>query len=222
MPFNTSAGFGGVRPPDLGDRRPTGLTGTATPRTKPASVPYTPPNAPAGSSFLPRQIFDENPMTFTQFGPIERGQLRPTSFGSVAASPINISYRHPFDPRSDPNDPWARKGAGTGFTPPEPATAPEPEPESQPQTFFERFPTPQDAWQDWIKRMGQFLARQPGETPNFPGPWGAGPTGRSGPSPITPGPRGGSAGGSGGRFMGGRAPVPGGSRGPDFQNIRLM
>ncbi|KKL47840.1 hypothetical protein LCGC14_2331530 [marine sediment metagenome] len=164
------------------------------------------------------------------------GGIRPTSFGSTVDSSTNISYRSPFDPRNDPNDPWARKGAGPGFTPPEPTTAPEPEPESQPQTFFERFPTPQDAWQDWIKRMGQFLARQPGETPNFPGPWGAGPFG-SGGAPTTPGPRGieewrgtggegagygAGAGGSGGRFMGGRAPVPGGSRGPDFQNIRLM
>ena len=101
------------------------------------------------------------------------GRIRPTSFGStVDSSTLNIPYRSPFDPRNDPNDPWARKGAGPGFTPPEPATAPEPEPESQPQTFFERFPTPQEAWQDWIARMGQFLARQPGETPNFPGPWG--------------------------------------------------
>ena len=146
------------------------------------------------------------------------GGIRPTSFGSTVDSSTNISYRSPFDPRNDPNDPWARKGAGPGFTPPEPTTAPEPEPESQPQTFFERFPTPQDAWQDWIKRMGQFLARQPGETPNFPGPWGS-PSGRV---PTHPGPRGGSAGGSGGRFTGGHAPAPGGSRGPDFQNIRLM
>ena len=163
------AGFGGVRPPDLGGRRPTGFTGTATPRTKPTSDPYTPPNAPAGSSFLPRPIFDENPMTFTQFGPIERGQLRPTGFGGTAASPTTMpAPRAPGDPRRDP---WEDKG--TTSTGPESPDGTDPAPSTPPaQTFFEKFPTPQEAWKDWIARMGQFLAREPGEAPNFPGPWG--------------------------------------------------
>ena len=167
------AGFGGVRPPDLGGRRPTGFTGTAAPRTKPASAPYTSPNAPAGSSFLQRPIFEENPMTFTQFGPMERGQLRPTG----------ISIWDPEGRGGGPGRPrpWdePRKGEpGFGGTPmPTPTEEPTPEPESQPQTFFEKFPTPQDAWKDWLSRMGKFLARQPGEVPNFPGPWGSGRTG---------------------------------------------
>ena len=68
--------------------------------------------------------------------------------------------------------------------------------------------------------MGQFLARQPGETPNFPGPWGR-PTGGV---PTRPGPRGieelrGTGGAGFDRRDGG-----GGRRRetPDFQNIRLM
>ena len=121
------------------------------------------------------------------------GGVQPTNFSDTAASPTSIPYRSPFDPRNDPNDPWAAKGAGPGFTPPEPAVEPTPEPESQPQTFFEKFPTPQDAWKDWLGRMGKFLARQPGEVPNFPGPWGAKssalanlPSGRyEGPLPYT-------------------------------------
>ena len=163
------------------------------------------------------------------------GRIRPTSFGSTAiptagsdeavASPTTMpAPMAPGDPRRDESDPWAAKGLQPGTTTSGPGspgwTDPEPAPTSQVGDYLERFPTPQLAWQDWIKRMGQFLARQPGETPNFPGPWGS-PTG-SGRVPTRPGPRGGSAGGSGGRFMGGRAPVPGGSRGPDFQNIRLM
>ena len=96
----------------------------------------------------------------------------PTDFGGTAASPTTMrAPMAPGDPRRDLNDPWAAKGAGPGFTPP-PTPATPPTPESQPQTFFEKFPTPQDAWKDWLSRMGQFLARKPGEVPNFPGPWG--------------------------------------------------
>ncbi len=146
------------------------------------------------------------------------GGIRPTSFGStVDSSTLNIPYRSPFDPRNDPNDPWARKGAGVGFTPPStPTVEPTPEPEAQPQNFFERFPTPQEAWKDWLSRMGQFLARQPGEVPNFPGPWGS-PTGSPGLPPGTPGPRGGSAGGY--RPF---APPSMPSRGKVFEKIQLM
>lgn len=98
----------------------------------------------------------------------------PTSFGSTAGISI-------YDPSrrgggGEPGSPWeepqkGEPGWGGGTPSPTPGPA-EPAPEEKPQTFFEKFPTPQEAWQDWIGRMGQFLARQPGETPNFPGPWG--------------------------------------------------
>ncbi len=165
------AGFGGVRPPDLGDRRPTGLTGTAAPRTKPAGAPAPLPTAPAGSSFAPLPV----DRTITQWGPSkEFGQpLRPGSFNRTAGISI-------YDPDRrgggwEPRHPWEepRKGEpGFGGTPAPTPTEAAPTTEPEPQTFFERFPTPQDAWQDWIARMGQFLARDPSETPNFPGPWG--------------------------------------------------
>ncbi|KKL86816.1 hypothetical protein LCGC14_1940980, partial [marine sediment metagenome] len=110
----------------------------------------------------------------------------PTDFGGTAASPTTMpAPMAPGDPRRDESDPWAAKGAGPGFTPPTPAT--EPTPESQPQTFFEKFPTPQDAWKDWLSRMGQFLARQPGEVPNFPGPWGTRRTPTSSPTEYSGG-----------------------------------
>ena len=178
------AGFGGVRPPDLGDRRPTGLTGTATPRTKP--VPYAPPTPNA-----------------------------PTGFGGTAGISIYDPNRRGGGGEPSPRGPWdePRKGEpGFGGTPAPTPTEAAPTPEPEPQTFFEKFPTPQDAWKDWLGRMGKFLARQPGETPNFPGPWGdrssalAGlPSGRyEGPLPYTwemaMQPHGATFGGIGGRM----------------------
>ncbi|KKL51696.1 hypothetical protein LCGC14_2292870, partial [marine sediment metagenome] len=39
------------------------------------------------------------------------GGVQPTSFSNTAVSPTtNIPYRSPYDPRNDPNDPWAAKG----------------------------------------------------------------------------------------------------------------
>ena len=103
------------------------------------------------------------------------GGVQPTDFAGTAGISIYDPERRGGGPRRP--SPWdePRKGEpGFGGTPtPTPTEEPTPEPESQPQTFFERFPTPQDAWKDWLSRMGKFLARQPGEVPNFPGPWGA-------------------------------------------------
>ena len=105
------------------------------------------------------------------------GGIQPTDFGGTAASPTSMPAPiAPGDPRRDPNDPWGAKGIQPGTTTSGPGspgwTDPEPAPTSQVGDYLERFPTPQLAWQDWIKRMGQYLARDPSETPNFPGPWG--------------------------------------------------